>query len=248
MLAANESAALVKARVGITVTSVHNPSPDHRARTWAGPIALVAAGLLFLAYPILRPYTDETTMAGARAFASGTWIAAHLCAVVGFILLTLALPTLRAWLGSGPGAGAARLAVVVTQVGVGLTLPYYGAEVFALNALGERVTRTGDVGLLGLAEAIRMGPVQTTLFGAGLLLLAVGTVAAAVAVWRGGVRPRWAGTPLATGFVLFLPQFFAPSSVRVAHGALLAVGFVVLAVALNRSGRDTRPETPIWPG
>jgi hypothetical protein len=36
----------------------------------------------------------------------------------------------------------------------------------------------------------------------------------------------------ATGFALFLPQFFSPAAVRIAHGILLAAGSIILAAAL----------------
>lgn len=38
----------------------------------SGALIISLAGLLFLVYPIVRPYSDETTMAGARAMASGS--------------------------------------------------------------------------------------------------------------------------------------------------------------------------------
>jgi hypothetical protein len=75
-------------------------------------------------------------------------------------------------------------------------------------------------------------------FAAGLLLLAVGGILAAVAVWRSGLLARWSGLPLALGFVLFLPQFFGTQPIRVAHGALLALGCLWLAAGLWRQGSE----------
>lgn len=88
---------------------------------------------------------------------------------------------------------------------------------------------------VGLTDAIRDGPVQLTMFAAGLALLAAGPVLAAVAVWRSAVLPRWAAVPLAVAFVLFLPQFYGPPWVRIAHGVLVGVACVLLAVQLRRS-------------
>jgi hypothetical protein len=39
----------------------------------------------------------------------------------------------------------------------------------------------------------------------------------------------------AAGFALYLPQFFGPAAVRIGHGVLVAIGSVVLAVALWRA-------------
>ena len=156
---------------------------------------------------------------------------AHLSAVAGFVLLPLGLLAVRAVTGRGALAGAA---FVATWIGVGLVLPYYGAEVFALHA----IARSGDANVLGLVDAVRNGPVQITEFGVGLLLLAVGTVLAAVAVWRSGTLARWSAVPLAAGFVLFLPQFYGPPALRIAHGVLVAVGCFLLAAELGRARKS----------
>jgi hypothetical protein len=54
-------------------------------------VSLAVAGILFVLYPLLRPFSDESSLQGAQAFASTAWIVAHLLAVVGFILLALGL-------------------------------------------------------------------------------------------------------------------------------------------------------------
>jgi hypothetical protein len=164
-------------------------------------------------------------------------VLAHLAAVAGFVLLALGLLSVRAAVAGGPGARAGSAAVVVTWLGTGLTLPYYGAETFALHALGRRVVESGDDSLLGLAEEIRMGAAQLTTFGLGLVLLGAGAVLGAVAVWRSGVLLRWSAVPVAVGMALYLPQFFAPPSLRVAHGILVGAGCLVLAAALHGARR-----------
>ncbi|MFF4774712.1 hypothetical protein [Microtetraspora fusca] len=205
----------------------------HSSRARLGAGSLAAAGVLFLLYPLVRPYSDETTLAGARAMASSAWVAAHLFAVAGFVLLTLGLLALHLVLDRRPSLPA----VVVTSVGVGLTLPYYGAEVFGLNVIAARALQNQDASLLSLADDFRYGPAAVTMFGAGLLLLGVGVVLAAVAVWRSGVLARWSAVPLAVGFALFIPQFFGPPALRMAHGALIAVGALWAAVELWRARR-----------
>ncbi|MET0196913.1 MAG: hypothetical protein ABW188_13990 [Rhodococcus fascians] len=182
---------------------------------------LVATGVLFAVYPVLRPYSSDSGQAGADAFGSGLWVAAHVSAMLGFITLALAVRTMN--------VGA--VAEVTTWVGVGLTLPYYGAETFALHVLGSDALSTGDLRLIDLAEPIRYGPTQTVMFGAGLILVAIGTVALARRV------PGWQSALFASGFVLFLPQFFAPPWLRVAHGLLVLAGAAALAVHVA-AGRD----------
>ncbi len=174
---------------------------------------LTSTGVLFAIYPILRPYSSEVGRAGADAFASPLWIAAHVSAMIGFITLVLAIRALN----------VGTVADVTTLVGVGLVLPYYGAETFALNVLGTDALDTGDYTVVDLAEPIRYGLTQSVMFGVGLVAIATGAVLAArrSACWQGWV--------FAAGFVLFLPQFFAPPWLRIAHGLLILAGAALLA-------------------
>ena len=216
--------------------------PTSRTRSRSGALALAVAGVLFVLYPAVRPWQDESTVAGAtKAMSSGAWVAAHVFAMVGFVLVALGL--LGLW-NAVSRTRAERLAlapVVTTWIGVGLTLPYYGAEDFGLNAIARKAADGQVSDLLGLVEAVRFSPVPITTFGLGLLLLAAGAVLAAVAIWRSGVLARSSGILFAAGFVLFLPQFFTPPAVRIAHGVLVAAGSIWLAVALWRaSGAEDR--------
>jgi hypothetical protein len=193
----------------------------------SGAGALVLAGLFFLLYPAVRPWHDESTVAGARtSMASDAWVAAHLFGMLGFILVALGLLALDALVRSR----LSRLALIISWIGVGLTLPYYGAEDFGLHALAR--SQTPD--LLDAVNQVRYQPVAITLFGVGLLALAVGAVLAAVAVWRSGVLPRWSAVVFAAGFVLFIPQFYLPAAARITHGVVVAIGCIWLAVAMLR--------------
>ena len=213
-------------------------------RTRAGALAVAAAGLLFILYPATRPWSDETTMAGATAaMSSSAWVASHLFAMIGFILLPLGLLTLPEALRPGRGGPLALAAAVTAWIGAGLTLPYYGAEDFGLHAIATRVAAGQPIDLLDLAEAVRFQPVAVTTFALGLLSLAVGTVLTAIAIWRSGVLPRYSGIPLAVGFALFLPQFFTPAAVRIAHGVLVGIGCAWVAITLWRAAdRLPRPQ------
>lgn len=197
---------------------------DTRLRVTTTPGVFVTAGLMFLLYPAVRPAGD-----GATDWASGNWVASHLFAMVGFILVPLGLYTLLDTIPS------LRRALVITWVGAGLTLPYYGAEDFALHVVGQRSVRLGDTGLTELGDAFRLHPVAVTTFALGLLSLAVGGVLTAIAIWRSGRFPKWSGVPLAAGFLLFLPQFYTPIEVRTAHGVLMAIGCAWVGVSAWRS-------------
>ncbi|MFI6503670.1 hypothetical protein [Nonomuraea typhae] len=189
--------------------------------------AFAATGVMFLLYPVLRPSGDD-----AVAMASTGWVVGHLAAMLGFVLLGLAVLGLHQILGDRLSLRAA----VVTWIGAGLTLPYYGAEDFGLSVIAQRALRDGTPALMELAGQFRYGTVPVTMFAAGLLLLGVGAIMAAVAGWRSGVLGRWSAVPLAAGFALFIPQFFAPVyALRVAHGVLITLGALWLAVVVWRS-------------
>jgi hypothetical protein len=200
------------------------------SRTRLGAVAFAIAGIMFVLYPAVRPWDDESTVDGAvAAMSSPAWVASHLFAMIGFILVPLGLLAL-------PG-GLARVAAVTAWIGAGLTLPYYGAEDFGLNAIARRAAEGQAVDVLDLAEAVRYGPVAATTFAIGLLALGVGAVLAAVAVWRSGGLARAAAVPFALGFALFIPQFYAPPAVRIAHGVLVGAGSAWLALELWRGHR-----------
>ncbi|TCK26894.1 hypothetical protein [Pseudonocardia endophytica] len=197
-----------------------------------GAPAWIGAGLAFAAYPAVRPSGDS----GAD-WATTAWLVGHLLAVAGFGLLVAGLGALWSAVRDGPGERLGFAAVVTGGVGAVLVLPYYGAEVFALHVLGSQ----GAPATLG--DQIRFLPAAATTFATGLAALAVASVLAALAVHRSRVLPAWTGWLLATGWVLYLPQFFAPYELRVVHGVLVAAGCLAVAWYL-RTVRSTGRTTP----
>ncbi len=224
------------------VPDTQSPIDKYPPRGFAA--GLVLAGLGFVLYPALRPFSDETGLDGAAAFASPWWLVAHSIAIIAFVLLALGLYGLSLHLQDTRGVHRARGAVVLGWMGVGLTLPYYGAEVFGLHAVGRAALDRHDPHLLDtLASGIRWGA-GIWFIVVGLLLLAAAGVLAALAVWAapaGG--SRWAGVPLAVALVLYIPQFTGTQDLRVAHGVLMAVGCAWLALLMVRAGTDRRRET-----
>ena len=192
---------------------------------------LAAVGVLFVLYPVLRPWHDETTAAGAAAaMGSPLWVVSHSFAMVGFILLP-AVPIAFAWQ-QRQGRKALVTSAVLLWVGVGLVLPYYGAETFGLNG----VATSGVADLVAVSDAVRFGLVQGVAFVLGLLLIAVGAVFTAIGVAK--THPWWFGVAFAAGFVLFAPQFVGSPAVRIAHGVLIAVGCVILALNVRKRKQE----------
>jgi hypothetical protein len=204
--------------------------------------SLVAAGVLFLLYPVLRPWEDEATGVGAQAaLASPWWIPAHLCAMIGFVLVPLALMSLRDVIGQLPAT--------VMAIGAALTLTYYGAEAFALHSLAKTPNMDPEYrDFVEVVQSVRYEAWAVVAFGLGLLGLAVGAVMTARRIHRSGVLSPWCGALFAAGFVLFLPQFFFPAPVRIAHGVLMLAGLLWLAWGtrdhnLGSTGSDSKART-----
>jgi len=202
-------------------------------RVRLGALSLAISGVLFVLYPAIRPFSDETSLQGAQAFASTAWLVAHMLAMVAFILVEVGLLGLFIALQGGVVDRLAFWALVVSVLGIGLTLPFYGGEAFGLHAIGQEAVKEQNAALVSLADVVRSGP-GLVMFGVGLLLLAVGAIMAAVAIWRSGALAKWSGIPFALGFALYIPQFFATQPVRVAHGILVAIGCLWIAAAMWR--------------
>jgi len=211
-----------------------------RTRLLAG--ALAVAGILFVLYPAIRPFSDEISFQGAAAFASTAWVVAHVLAMAGFILLMLGLLAVQRALQDTGVERLAFRALVVGLVGVGLTLPYYGVEAFGVHEIGQAALWQHDIALMKLAEAVRTGT-QLIVFLVGLLLIGVSAIMVAIAVWKSGLLPKWSGVPFALGFSLYIPQFFGTQPIRVAHGVLVAAGCLWVAATVWEQGarESSRP-------
>ncbi len=194
------------------------------------------SGLFFVLYPALRPFSSEVGLDGAHAFASSRWVLAHSLGILGFILLGLGVLGVYLRLSDTELAGRMVAALALVWVGVGLTIPYYGAEVFGLHAVGQRTISRHAPGMLKpLTHGIRWeAGIYFILLG--LVLLAIGSIFVGRAVWRSGRFNRWSGVPLAVGLVLYVPQFTGPQAVRVAHGLLMLAGCAWLGWELAKAG------------
>lgn len=173
------------------------------------------AGVLLLVYPVLRPWDDETTLAGVVAWDGDAWILSHTAAMLG-LMATSAAAILD--------VAVRRPIAVLVVVGTAFVLPYYGAEAFGLPMVGELARQSGDVATGDVAEDFRYGVVPTIFFGVGLVTLAVAGVRLLLTRRPGaGLLGFW--------LVAFLPQFFAPAPVRIAHGVVALVAGVLLATS-----------------
>ena len=202
-------------------------------RVRLGALGLAVAGLLFVAYPALRPFSDESSLEGAAAFGSAAWLIAHMLAMLGFMLTGFGLFALHLSLRDTSAEQVSFWALVVGCMGIGLTLPFYGGEAFGLHAIGQRALADQSPALVNMAGDVRSGA-GLLMFVTGLVLLALGACIAAVAVWKAGLLARWSGVPFALGFALYIPQFFGSQPLRVGHGVVVMVGCLLVAAGMWR--------------
>ena len=181
------------------------------SRVRLGAASFAIAGVLFLLYPAIRPFSDETSLQGAAAFASTAWILAHMLAMVGFTLVMLGLLGLYLAFRATAVEGIAFWALAVGLLSIGLLLPFYGGEAFGLHAIGEEALRQRSLALVGLASVVRSGP-ELIMFLIGLLLLAASAIVTAVAIWKSGTLAKWSGVPFAIGFALLHSAVFRESA------------------------------------
>ena len=209
-------------------------------RVRLGAVSLAIGGVLFVLYPAIRPFSDETSLQGAAAFASTAWILAHMLATVGFTLVMLGLLGLYLALRTTAAEGIGLWTLVAGLLAVGLILPFYGGEAFGLHAIGAEALRQHSLALVGLAGVVRSGP-ELIMFLIGLLLLAASGIMAAVAIWRSRTFAKWSGVAFAVGFALYIPQFFGNQPIRVAHGLLVTVGCLWIAAGMWQESRQRHP-------
>lgn len=195
-------------------------------------VPLAMTGILMAVYLLVRPYGDSPALTPnsaeqAAAFVSPWWVAAHVAgalALAGFGRLALRLSDLAR------ESFAARLARWSGLTGAVLVLPYFGAETFALHVIGRHALT--DVSVLAMVDEIRNQPVAISLFGLGLLLLAVAGVAFALAWTRyASSRAAW---PLGILVALVLPQFYLPPVGRMAFGVVYLLAAAVFAGSVLR--------------
>lgn len=200
-------------------------------------VALIVAGVFFVIYPALRPFSDEVTLDGAAAFGSTNWLVAHMLAMIAFTLLPLGFLGLYSILRNTKSESFGYWALILSMFGIGFTLPFYGGEAYGLHAIGQEALRQQNADILSLAGDVRSGP-GLIMFSVGLLLLGAAAIFTAVAIWRSGKYQKWSGIPFAVGFALYIPQFFGNQPLRIAHGFLVAVGCVWIGVILWMQGRN----------
>lgn len=205
------------------------------------PVYAMIAGVLMATFQLVRPWGDvsEESVAMAEAFADPRWVAAHLAGAAAFVVLAmLAHAVVASSLREQSlrrRSPVARIARYGTAFGAALLLPYYGAETFALHEIGRAALAGSSVDVIVLSNSIRMNLAAVTLFGVGLLFVAVAMICLSIVAARAGVA-AWGAWPLGVLAAFALPQFVLPPVGRMAYGVVFFMGAALFAVAWARRG------------
>jgi hypothetical protein len=208
-----------------------NEESSNRVRVRLVAVSPVFSGVFFLLFPVVRPFFNESSLQGAQEFASTQWVVAHSLGMGGFILLALGFLGLYIRLHETQIEQWTFRGLVLSWVGVGLTLPFFGAEAFSLQVIGRAAADQSNAALIPLVNQVRFGPGIMFVL-TGLVLVAVATIIMASVVWKSVILPKWSGVPLAIGFTIYIPQLqgdpvFQP--IRIAVGLVILFGCSWLA-------------------
>lgn len=208
-----------------------------QTRVRYGAIALAVSALLFLAFQLFHPVSslDLTDAAKAAAtFGDPVFVFTDALLIVSYAFLPLGLIAIYGLLADRPGGTWALTGIALLILAIGPFQAFSGVGTFGFSAAAQSI-------LAGNAEAIdvlgRMVQGPSLPFGlTGVGLIIIGAIVLAVAIWRSGALPKWAGVAFAAGLVLFIVAVASPEAVqkgfRIADGLLMGIGGMWLAWAL----------------
>lgn len=172
-----------------------------------GIYALPAAGVL-TAVPWIfllggpSPKTDPQGFANS-ATSAGSAVGGYIY-LAGLICLLFGLLALYGYLARTRAASWAAGGMIVSVVGIALALPVFGVLGLARPVLAD-VYLAGHKDVTTAMELLSGGTFSNRInsyFGVFVLVCLIGAIAYAVAVWKSGSLPKWAGVIAAAGFVL----------------------------------------------
>jgi hypothetical protein len=209
-----------------------------------GAFALALSAALFAVWGLLHPVSSidlSDPTAASRSAVSTFQFVADLSLLAAFTLLPLALLTIYDRVKATQAERWGFVALVLMLLAVGPFLAGLGVALLAVPAAGEVVLRGGQGGQGGsdVLKAIFAGPLLPVTL-VGIVLLTLGSITLAIALWRARSLPRWAGLMYALGLaaVILLAvvanQDLIQKVYRVVDGLLVGVGGLWLAWSIWR--------------
>jgi hypothetical protein len=215
-----------------------------------GLLTLPLAGLLltwaaiatsaFFDFSGARLGPEEVARASTSA---GYFLSQFVGYVVGLTLLTVGVFALTVYLSEFRRERWTLVAMVLSILGIGLLLSYYGLSTYAVPVLGKAYL-DGVQNAVVLANTILLDELTRSVLYVAFLLYSAGFILFGFGVWSSGALPKWAGVLLALHAPLFtapLPNLFS-----VLGALLLLVGGGWITSAILRrppaQGATAEPE------
>ena len=156
-------------------------------------------------------------------------------------MLALTVPifgvvALYAYLAEGAQRTLALGAMTSSIVGISLMLSRLGVFAYAVPAL-SRPFLEGNPESIRILDSIFAGPLGAVEI-ASVLLYSAGFVLFAIAIWRSGALPGWAGVLMAAQAPLISGPFSVVGSVAGALLALVGGGWIALGALRSTPGQD----------
>ena len=223
-------------------------STQNTFRIRRGASALGVSALLFLLIQLIHPALDPALNANpsinptlaAQVFSSPNFAISDSLYILAFPLFIFGVLTLYTYLANTNTRDErwAFVAMILSLAGAGVFLSFVGIGAFAFPASGQ-VYLQGKRDAIDVIQAILNGPAILAAIS-GVLLLALGALAFAVAIWRSGILPKWTAILYAFGFVLFIATPQLPQFMRILDGLLIAIGGGWLAWSIWQQTSFTR--------
>jgi hypothetical protein len=203
---------------------------EFRRSIRAGAVALILGGIAGAVVPLLTagiPTAPEHNVAFAQGANTLGWRLGMIVALVYQALLVLGSLALYVHLAQSSAERWAFAGLVVTVCFTMLFVPMMGFAAFVVPAVGALI-EAGHADAVAVMGQTFREPFAALPFLAGILVN-LGPVVNAVAVWRSGTLPKWAGLLLIGGGVLGVPAFLDVPQAQllaplVGGSAMIAVG------------------------
>jgi hypothetical protein len=196
----------------------------------------VALGLSLLLVPVA--FGIITTASDAQTLTSGLYLLRQVLLLSSFILLIFGSLGLYASLANSRMARLAFAGMILCVVGSSLFLPFFGIFTFAAPVIGQ-LSLQGHRDALNVLSTITASPGAISLAVASLLLT-LGDILFAIAIWRSGTLPKWAGVIYALGSVILSFQPVLPQIGLIIGGLVTLIGGAWLALAIWRQASGSR--------
>ena len=198
-----------------------------------GALALGISSSLILLAQWMQPAlinSDSDPTEFARALASQEYLFAQLLLFVAFPFLSTAAISMYKLLSYSRDHRPAFWAMVLSVIGVGLSMPALGIQTVILPVIG-RLYLEGNRGVLEIYFALQTPP-WSVILQVGRYLLLFGSAIFCWVIWRNRSFPKWAAAVFLTGWVFFAVS--APTSKigLIFAGILIVVGGMELARSL----------------